>query len=64
VRGSAHPGGLAAAANGGLRRGVLQARRLVDSRASCALTSETVLVLAKRARLRMVVSALVLAIQC
>jgi hypothetical protein len=32
VRGSAHPRGSSAAGNGGLRSGVLQARRLVDMR--------------------------------
>jgi hypothetical protein len=46
VRGSTHPCGSAAAGNEGLRRGVLQARRLMNSRASCTLTS-----LAERARL-------------
>jgi hypothetical protein len=41
VRVSAHPRSSATAGDGGLRTGVLQARRLVGGRASWALTSVT-----------------------
>ena len=51
VRGSAHPCGSATAGDGGLRSGVLQARRLAGSRAPWALMFEADAVLAERARL-------------